>query len=206
MNKIIKFKSYSTEKGGIHMCVPINKIYGKSALQVLEEFGGTNDIPIDLSALLGRIGISALPMDFSDLEQKLNKGHILGLVLTTKENAVIYYSIKDTLNRQRFTIAHELGHICHHLKPDTNDYPYIDWRIEEEATNDQEQIANIFAGELLIPLHRLKEIYLSMKFPSSKDLANIFGTSINVMEERLNYLQVSYYNKYGRAVVNTYEE
>lgn len=206
MNKIIKFKVYSTEKGGGHMCVPINKIYGKSALQVLKEFGDTDDIPIDLSILLERIGISALPMDFSNLEQKLNKGHILGLVLTTKENAVIYYSEKDTPNRQRFTIAHELGHICSHLRPDSNDYPYIDWRIEEESNNKREQIANVFAGELLVPLHLLKEVYLSMKFPSSKDLANIFGTSINVMEERLNYLCVSYYNKDGRAVVNTYGE
>ena len=78
------------------------------------------------------------------------------------------------------------------LKPDSNDYPYIDWRIEEESENEREKKANIFAGELLIPLHLLKEIYLSMKFPSSKELANIFGTSINVMEKRLNYLHVSY--------------
>jgi len=130
----------------------------------------------------------------------------LGLVLTKKNRAVIYYSENDTLNRQRFTIAHELGHICSHLIPNSNDYPYIDWRIEEESNNDQEKKANIFAGELLIPLHSLKEIYLSMKFPSSRELANIFGTSVNVMEERLNYLHVSYYNKDGRAVVNSYEE
>lgn len=206
MNKIIKFKVQSAEEGGGHMCVPINKIYGKSALQVLDEFGDTNDIPINLSGLLKKIGISAMPMDFSKLEQELNKGHILGLVLTTKKDAVIYYSKNDTPNRQRFTIAHELGHICSHLKPYSNDYPYIDWRIEEESNNEREQAANIFAGELLIPLHSLKEIYLSMKFPSSKDLANIFGTSINVMEERLNYLCVSYYNKDGRAVVNAYGE
>ena len=202
MNKIIKFKVYSTKKGGEHMCAPIEKIYRKNALQVLNEFGNLNDIPIDLTNLLEKIGISALPMDFTSLEQRLNKGHILGLVLTTKDNAVIYYSAKDTPNRQRFTIAHELGHICSHLRPDTNDYPYIDWRIEEEANNEEERIANIFAGELLIPLQLLKEKYLSLKFPSSKDLANIFATSVNVMEKRLNHLCVSYFDKDGHAVVN----
>lgn len=184
------------------MCIPINKIYGKNALNVLNEFGDPNEIPINLELLLKRIGISALPMDFSNLEKKLNKGHILGLVLATKQNAVIYYSEKDTPNRQRFTIAHELGHICNHLKPDTNDYPYIDWRIEENANNEHEQCANIFAGELLIPLHKLKEIYLSIQYPISNNLANIFGVSTNVMEERLNQLGVSYYNQKGQAVIN----
>lgn len=184
------------------MCIPINKIYRKTALDILKEFGNPNEIPINLYELLEKIGISALPMDFSVLEKKLNKGHILGLVLSTPKNAVIYYSENDTLNRQRFTIAHELGHICQHLKPDTNDYPYIDWRIEEEANNEIEKIANNFAGELLIPLHKLKEIYLSMSLPTSKDLANYFGVSINVMEERLKRLGVSYYNKEGQAIIN----
>lgn len=204
LNNIIKFDCIYQKNGGMPMCVPINKIYGKSALDILNEYGNTNQVPIDLYMLLKKIGISALPMDFSYLEKKLNKGHILGLVLSTKNDAVIYYSENDTPNRQRFTIAHELGHICSHLKPDTNDYPYIDWRIEEEASNDNEKKANVFAGELLIPLKKLKEVYLSMQLPSSIDLASIFGVSINVMEERLNYLHVSYYNREGLAVVNRY--
>lgn len=202
MNNIIKFKSLTTEKEVVQMCIPINKIYGKNALDVLTEFGNLNEIPVNLGKLLKKIGISALPMNFSDLEKKLNKGHILGLVLATKKEAVIYYSENDTPNRQRFTIAHELGHICSHLKPDTNDYPYIDWRIEEESNNEYEKCANIFAGELLIPLHKLKDIYLSIRFPISNDLANIFGVSVNVMEARLNQLGISYYNQKGHAIVN----
>ncbi|MDE7446257.1 MAG: ImmA/IrrE family metallo-endopeptidase [Lachnospiraceae bacterium] len=194
----------ANKKGGVRMCPPIDKIYKKSALEILEEFGTSNKIPIDLNALLKNIGISALPMDFSSLEKKLDKGHILGLVLSSEDNAVIYYSQNDTPNRQRFTIAHELGHICEHLRPDSNDYPYIDWRIEEEATSVEEIKANIFAGELLIPLHKLKEVYLSMSIPSSANLAALFGTSVNVMEKRLDYLCVSYYNKDGQAVVKQY--
>lgn len=133
---------------------------------------------------------------------KIKKGHILGLVLKDDKNAVIYYSNKDSSNRQRFTIAHELGHICKHLVPDSSDYPYIDWRIEEESSNHKEMEANIFAGKLLIPLPKLKEIYLSMTLQTSPELAKIFGTSVNVMEERLNYLKVSYYNKEGQVVRN----
>ena len=205
MNNIIQFKKIVLKKDGSYMSKPIDKIYGKGATEILNEFGDPNTIPINLNKLLENIGISVLPMDFTNLEEKLNKGHILGLVLTTENNAVIYYSINDTTNRQRFTIAHELGHICSHLRPDSTDYPYIDWRIEEEANNCEEKKANIFAGELLIPLHKLKQEYLSLRFPSSKELASIFGTSINVMEERLNHLKVSYFDKNGKAVVNTYD-
>lgn len=202
MNNIIYYNNYTKGKGGVSMCPPINRIYGKKPMDILKEYGDLKHLPINLTKLLEYIGISVLPMDFTDLEKSLNKGHILGLVLKDSKNAVIYYSSCDSINRQRFTIAHELGHICCHLIPDSNDYPYIDWRIEEEAENEKEKSANIFAGELLIPLSMLKEVYMSMTFPSSADLAKQFGTSINVMEERLNYLKISYYNREGQAIVN----
>lgn len=141
-------------------------------------------------------------MDFTELEDKMNKGHILGLVLSNDKNAVIYYSAHDTVHRQRFTIAHELGHICRHLRVDTTDYPYIDWRIETQIDgNKTEENANVFAGELLIPLHKLKEEYLALGSYRSKDLAKRFGVSINVMEKRLDYLKISYYNKEGQAII-----
>lgn len=200
-NNIIKFYCTS-EKGGVSMCPPIQRIHGKTSMEILNEYGNMNNVPINLTELLTNIGISALPMDFTDLEKRINKGHILGLVLKDDKNAVIYYSKNDSPNRQRFTIAHELGHICEHLVPDSTDYPYIDFRIEEECQNDNEKKANIFAGELLIPLPKLKEVYLSMTLPTSPALAKRFGTSLNVMEERLNYLNISYYNREGKAVIN----
>lgn len=200
MGNIINFRNLS-EKDGVLMCMPINKIHGRTADEILKEFGNINDFPLDLKYLLENIGISALPMDFTELEKKLNKGHILGLVLSDDNNAVIYYSKNDSLNRQRFTIAHELGHICQHLRPDSTDYPYIDWRIEEQSSDPDEILANIFAGELLIPLRKLKEVYMSLTIPNSRDLAIAFGVSTNVMEERLNYLGVSYFNEEGIAVI-----
>ena len=199
MNNIINFRN-TLEKAGVLMCMPINKIHGKTATEILQEFGG-DEFPLDLEKLLENIGISALPMDFTKLEEKLKKGHILGLVLSDADNAVIYYSKNDTPNRQRFTIAHELGHICGHLQPDSTDYPYIDWRIEEQSEDFEEIKANIFAGELLIPLRKLKDVYLNMAIPNSRDLAIVFGVSTNVMEKRLDYLGVSYFNEEGVAVV-----
>lgn len=206
MGNIINFKQRTLEEGLMHMCKLLDKIYGKSALDILKEFGNPYDAPINLHTLLQQMGISAIPMNFTSLEKKINKGHILGLVLADGDNVAIYYSVGDTPNRQRFTIAHELGHICKHLKPETSDYPYIDWRIEEQADSIYEIQANAFAGELLIPLHKLKEIYLSMSFPTSKKLAAFFSVSINVMEARLHQLGVSYFNEKGQAVVYDYTE
>lgn len=41
-----------------------------------------------------------------------------------------------------------------------------------------------------------------MQHPTSVELAEIFGTSVNVMEKRLEYLGVSYYNGKGQAITN----
>ena len=201
-SNIIQFTTREKKGDGV-MCKILKKIHNKTADELLKEYGVYDSIPIDLEKLSTEIGISVMPADFTSLEKKINKdGDILGLVLTAGDNAAIFYRESDSLNRRRFTIAHELGHICKHLVPDSSDYPYIDWRIEEESSNHKEMEANIFAGELLIPLPKLKEIYLSMTLQTSPELAKIFGTSVNVMEERLNYLKVSYYNKEGQVVRN----
>lgn len=199
MNNIVDFVTIR-KKADDTMCEPINKIHGKSATEILKEFSD-GLFPLDLEKLLKNIGISALPMNFSEIEKRLKSGHISGVVLSNCNNAVIYYNEKDTVNRQRFTIAHELAHISMHLTPDSNDYPYIDWRINENENDKDEVEANIFAGELLIPLSELKEKYLKLKLPNSRDLAMLFGVSINVMEKRLNYLGVSYFNSKGVAII-----
>ena len=178
------------------------KLRGKTALQVLEEYGNKNSIPIDLESLIKSIGISVLPMDFTELENRKNQGHIMGLVLSDEKNAVIYYSSQDRVNRQRFTIAHELGHICLTLSDDKRHF-FVDWRRESESDDENnlhEKNANIFAGELLIPFHKLKEEYMNMRYPNSVDLAYKFGVSVNVMEKRLEHLGIMYFNRRGQAV------
>lgn len=135
------------------------------------------------------------------METKLQHCHILGLVSSDNKNAVIYYSANDTPYRQRFAIAHELGNICKNFQTKSNEYPSIDWSIEENAENEDEMAANIFAEELLIPLKKLKKAYMRMSYPSSASLAKEFGTSIHVMEKRLEHLKATYYNTDGKAVI-----
>lgn len=202
MGKLIKFKGKQTKEGE-NMCEALSKIRGMTAEELLEKYGDNTKVPVDLKELLENIGISSFPMDFSKVEKEIGaqQGDVLGLLFAKDEKAAIFFKAGDSLKRRRFTIAHELAHCCLHLEDSAT--PHIELRQDAEAEqkNERERAADIFAGKLLIPLHLLAREYKKMKLPNSKDLANIFGVSIKVMEARLDYLNVSYYNRDGKAVV-----
>lgn len=193
---ILYFKKHTKEDD--KMCKILKKIHGKTPEELLIEYGIYDTLPINLEELAKSIGISVLPADFTTLEKKLKKSDILGMVLTEGDNAAIFYRKTDTLNRIRFTIAHELAHCCH-LDPSTKE-PHIEYRLDEKEKSDDEKNMDIFAGKLLIPLKKLKEVYMTLSLPSSDILAEKFGVSIPVMEARLDYLKVSYYNDKGEPV------
>lgn len=181
------------------MCRIIEKLHGKTPEELLIEYGVYDTLPIDLDKLAKNIGISVIPMNFSNIEKKLKKKDILGLVMTDGDNAAIFYRETDSINRIRFTIAHELAHCCI-LDPSKNKL-HIEYRSDEVEKDDKEKEMDIFAGKLLIPVKKLKEVYMSIPFQSSIVLAKEFAVSVNVMEARLNYLKVSYYNSKGKPVI-----
>lgn len=176
----------------------LEKLHGKTAEELLKEYGVYDTVPIDLAKLARAIGISVLPMDFTKLERRLNKKDILGLVLKHKDDAAIFYRRSDSINRIRFTIAHELAHCCF-LNPDTKE-PHIEYRMDEKDKDEYEKQMDIFAGKLLIPLNKLKEVYMKMQLPTSSALADAFNVSIKIMEARLNYLEISHYNSKGQPI------
>mgnify|MGYP001577598842 CR=1 FL=1 len=101
------------------------------------------------------------------------------------DSKTIYVNINDSLTRQNFTIAHELGHYI--LGHDTKEYGVLLRFPELNAKEDVEKEANCFAANLLVPEKMLKEIMRSYSL-DKKDvpiLAQIFGVSNMVMEYRL---------------------
>ena len=72
--------------------------------------------------------------------------------------------------------------------------------MNDSQKDQHEKEADIFAGQLLVPLKRLQEVYLKLAVPSSITLASKFAVSVNVMEARLDYLKISYFNKDGQAI------
>lgn len=77
---------------------------------------------------------------------------------TTNRRAIIGVNASHPKNRQRFTIAHEIGHLLLHkgeqIHIDRMDGGYyVNSRNSEssEGTNEEEKEANLFAAELLMP-------------------------------------------------------
>lgn len=88
---------------------------------------------IDIKSILAILGV---PVEYKDLS------NISGQLIESK----IFINKNESQERQRFTMAHELGHIFQGK--------YNAYRKEEEYSNDQEKdeiFANRFAAQFLMP-------------------------------------------------------
>lgn len=78
-----------------------------------------------------------------------------GFVLRDNGRTIIGVNTRTSPRRQRFTIAHEIGHLLlHEGKPLIVDHSVrVDWRddVSAMATDAQEIMANAFAAALLMP-------------------------------------------------------
>lgn len=93
----------------------------------------------------------------------------------TKKYIIALDDVNFDLSRQRFTLAHELGHIFlkHHTK-----YKYLNSYVKEKS-------ANAFAGELLMP----REImYKTAKFPANY-ISGLYGVSCAAYKKRKEFLE-----------------
>ena len=175
------------------MCEILKKLQGKTAEQLLIEYGMQNDIPMDIEKLLRKIGIEVLPAPFEDIEEEigLEKGDILGATLINDEAVTIFYRKEFYENRRKFIIAHELAHCCLHA--DSSKATHIQLRRESEENSLLEGEASVFAGQLLIPEKHLKAEHDKFIVPSLRALAEIFEVSTSVMGARMDYLNMPYY-------------
>lgn len=99
-------------------------------------------------------------------------------------NRRLYVNSADPLNRQTFTIAHELGHWILHrdyflAHPDR--YPVLARFQRVDRSNPFEQEANKFAANLLVP----RRLLAPVKNAPITALASIFAVSREMMEIRL---------------------
>jgi len=137
------------------------------------------------SSLLAQHNIVDAPVDVErlaqsehvDIRKERADGDISGFLFRDrdKSTAIIGVNSRHHANRQRFTIAHELGHFMLH----TMDQVHVDRGFEVRLRNDEsskgidtdEKEANLFAAELLMPKTFLE-----------RDLANI--ETVDLMEEK----------------------
>jgi hypothetical protein len=100
-------------------------------------------------------------------------------------------------SRQRFALAHELGHSLFFNTDGSRPLrPYS----RDESDEPEERLCNIFAGEILVPEYSLREIIQNAKEPKLEillNLARVFNVSVQCLAIRVAESQL-----WNAAVVN----
>lgn len=107
---------------------------------------------VDLEGLVEKLGILIMEEDLG------TSGKVCGCLVRDGYDAVILINKHiNNLGRKRFTISHELGHYClpSHVK---TLYECDKFKIEDFGSKDDEDEANAFASELLLPSRIVKEV------------------------------------------------
>lgn len=115
----------------------------KRAIQVLD-LVGVDGVPIDVEAVASYLGFDVIQFDFPD--------DVSGVTFISGDLKSIGVNKNHAKTRQRFSIAHELGHYLLGHESYDEEMVHVD-RGQWSATshNQQEQEANEFAAELLMP-------------------------------------------------------
>ena len=135
-------------------------------------------LPVDV------IGI-AKTNDIKVFEASLDK-RISGAIRYNKatNKFEILINKNDARVRQRFTIAHEIGHFFLHKEMLKSDEIHVD--ILYRMTNEQEKEVDSFAGALLMNKTLLEKAYKDGH--SITELAELFDVSVSAMTVRLDVL------------------
>lgn len=140
-------------------------------------------LPVDVVTLAKSLGIA--------LESRQLENEFSGFLVRRKNEHSIVVNSRHAKVRQRFTVAHEIGHYFLHSKKDV----FIDGFVfhrnnpQPQGINYQEEReANSFAAGLLMPSNLVRE-YMEKHDPRSfKEIAEEFEVSPQAMEYRLQNL------------------
>ena len=162
------------------------------------------EIELKAQEVLVKCGISSVPIPVEDIADKYGvqvsrapSKEFSGILIRKENRSLMGINSTESSVRQRFTIAHELGHLLLHSYTsshiDRKSPSPIQLRDEVSslATDEDEIESNAFAAELLMPdfmLEKdLQEITAEEDFneKSIKDLAEKYNVSEQAMTYRL---------------------
>ncbi|MDR7279808.1 ImmA/IrrE family metallo-endopeptidase [Catenuloplanes atrovinosus] len=150
---------------------------------------GIAEPPIDIEQLCKAEGIAIAKHDFS--------GNESGFALSQGDTKIIGVNTATTPLRQRFTIAHEFGHLYLHHKPLIVDHSILVISKRNDVSSmgtDQEEVeANAFAAAILMPrnlVRRELEKHIDESGPTDREsviraMARTFNVSPQAMGYRL---------------------
>ena len=140
--------------------------------------------PVPLEPILSHLNLNLLPYDFP-------KDKVSAVLMRIDNLLVVGVNKNHHSNRQRFSIAHEVGH--YHLGHDM-DFSFdpsevADGRFDTAHGNSvQEQEANYFASELLMPSESLKKDFVQLR--DAKKMAQKYDVSEQALWIRLMKLKM----------------
>jgi Zn-dependent peptidase ImmA (M78 family) len=161
----------------------------KRAVELVEEFD-ISQPPVPVEAIARRLD--------ARLTYEAFEGDVSGMLYREDDHAIIGVNSRNAPTRQRFTIAHEIGHlILHRGQPVFVDrFVLVNWRAGGSGREERE--ANAFAAELLMPRTLIEtEIDRALSRRGSitpnqlvAELSRRFQVSAEAMSYRLSNLGV----------------
>ena len=162
-------------------------------------------LPVDVFELCRRDKIKMLPystekakrvaalLDDLDLMERTD-----GFVVQVDEITIFLWDDSKSLQRQRFTVAHELGHV---VNGDLGPQPTLQNREPSEMDNPKETAANIFASRILAPA----SVLWALDVHDAETIAELCGISRTAAEWRCKRMELLYERekqflaKYGKS-------
>jgi len=143
-----------------------------------------SDPPVDLLQIVKQCGLEYEEVGYFDDD-------VDALIIPYDGKIVAAVNQNSSVNRRRFSLAHELCHHLYHqdrsmlIESMTVDSPFEGSFTETSSKDPFESEADVFAGELLVPLFMLKKHYspghtaanIAQIFQVSEQVASIALTS-----------------------------
>ena len=142
-------------------------------------------LPIDPFTVARELGIT--------VEQAALPHNQSGNIRISAAGSAIQINWLDSVNRQRFTCAHEIGHHVYRQQHGgvKDDEVFVDERAQlaGAGVDVMEIYANQFAAALLMPARLVATGIYNQQSPEA--LAHLFGTSVQAMNLRLRNLNLA---------------
>lgn len=154
---------------------------------------GITEAPVNVEEVAKHLGLRVISMELED--------DVSGLLITKPEMSCIVIRKNDAVQRQRFSIAHEIGHFVLRHQFESGEHVHVDrgYRVSHRdqrsssGTDAKEIEANQFAASLLMPSWIVMENIKSLSSDDLNDehvtnLARKFRVSEQAMTIRLSVL------------------
>ncbi|HZU48694.1 MAG TPA: ImmA/IrrE family metallo-endopeptidase [Mycobacterium sp.] len=148
-----------------------------AAASVATTYWQPGEFPVDVEAIAKNMGLR--------VEYTYLRDGVSGMIEARGEEVVIYVDFDENSARQRFTIAHELGHFVERSNQGQRNFAFIDERGTKYDLH--EFYADEFAGNLLMPADEIRN--LRRRGFSNVEMAAHFGVSVPALNKRLDRLQ-----------------